>query len=93
MAPEQLFGGSHALSPAADIFSLGAVLYALFTGRALYDAHSVPELLEKRRSRLSFIDVSMPNEIAAIVARCLADDPRDRYGTAEELASSLRQND
>lgn len=95
MAPEQVLGLPAAAGPACDIYSLGAVLYELLTGRAPFEAGTVREILEAvaraeprspRRLR-SGLDPAL----CAIVMKCLAKAPEERYSSAEELADALAQ--
>jgi serine/threonine protein kinase len=93
MAPEQAAGGGHAIGPAADVYSLGAILYEMLTGRPPFVAQSWQETLEQVRrdepvppSRLR---ADVPAELETICLKCLEKDPARRYAGAGELADDL----
>jgi serine/threonine-protein kinase len=95
MAPEQLFGAARQVVPACDIFSLGAVLYALLAGQPPYDGQTTLDVLERRLAGsqpagLRSLRPDVPERVAGVVARCLAHEPSERFATAEELVSALR---
>ncbi|QEV16211.1 protein kinase domain-containing protein [Streptomyces alboniger] len=86
MAPEQI-EGSHAVVPASDVFSLGAVLCHAATGRGPFDDSELASVV----FRISQGDADLsgvPDELRGIVAECLATDP-DRRPTPTELAERL----
>lgn len=74
MAPEQLYGDSHSLTAAADIYSLGVTLYELTT--------------PPKESKSS--DVRVDPDLAAIYLTCLQHNPRRRYWSAKEMARDLQ---
>jgi serine/threonine protein kinase len=91
LAPEQAAGES--VGPAADIYSAGAVLYQLLTGRAPYDFASLAELGELQRGGVITpprdLETSIPRELEAVVMRALARDPDFRPPSAAEFAQEL----
>jgi eukaryotic-like serine/threonine-protein kinase len=91
LAPEQASGES--VGPAADIYSAGAVLYQLLTGRAPYDFASLAELGELQRGGVITpprdLETSIPRELEAEVMRALARDPDFRPPSAAEFAQEL----
>jgi serine/threonine-protein kinase len=90
MSPEQAGGG--AVDGRSDVFSLGAVLYMLLTGRRAFDAPTVPAILH----RVLHDDPAPASAIAdlspaldAVLARALAKEPARRYATALAFAEDL----
>lgn len=93
MPPEQVRGDTHLLDGRADIYSLGAVLYELLTGRPAVraaDPDEYRELILRREPRPPrAIDPAVPAELERICLTCLAKEVRDRYRTAADLAADL----
>lgn len=89
MAPEQAAGRQ--VSPATDIYALGAVAYHCLAGHPPFGGGSALDVavkhLDEEVPPLS-ADVAPP--VAALVARALAKDPADRFATAEDLAAAAR---
>jgi serine/threonine protein kinase len=92
MAPEQAQVQGHPLSPATDVWALGAVLYETLTGQPPFDfrdsAQTLRLLLQghvRRPSRLR----PVPPDLEAISLHCLAKDPAQRYASARALADDL----
>ena len=89
MAPEQLDGHADARS---DLFSLGAVLYEMLTGRRAFDgastAATVGHIVDERRPTLP--SGLWPPGLVRLVDRCLAVDPHARWQTATDSADDLR---
>jgi predicted Ser/Thr protein kinase len=95
MAPEQLAGGQ--VTEQSDIYSLGLIVYEVFTGKPLYDADSRDELL-KLRARPSPVAPSafvsdMDPEIERVIQRCLAKEPQDRPRSVLAVAAELPGGD
>ena len=95
MAPEQAIGDTAKLSPASDIYSLGAVLFAAMSGRPPLVASNEQDLILKvvsaRPRPLSSYGLRIPLALDAIVMKCLAKEPEDRYATALELKEDLQR--
>jgi predicted Ser/Thr protein kinase len=90
--PEQAFKDAGPLGPHSDIYGLGATLYAMLTGQSPYGVGSTGQILARMRD-----PIKPPSEVApgldaaleAIVLKCLARRPEDRYGSAGELRAAL----
>jgi serine/threonine-protein kinase len=93
MAPEQAEGKR--VDHRCDLYSLGAVFYALLAGRPPYRAGSALELLEKKRSQppdpLRLYNGDVPRELEALIYQLLQRDPEKRIGTAVALTRRLEE--
>jgi predicted Ser/Thr protein kinase len=96
MSPEQLEGRE--LTARSDIYSLGLVIYELFTGRKAFSAVTLNELLRLRRTE------SLPESpsryvkdldplVERVIERCLAADPKERPASALQVAAALPGGD
>lgn len=90
MSPEQAAGEVDTIGPASDIYSLGAALYAMLTGRSPPDCRQgdvrVATLQAPPPGRFQSC---VPADLKSICLKCLAQDPRARYASAAELAADL----
>jgi serine/threonine-protein kinase len=91
LAPEQAMGEE--VTAAADVYSLGAVLYELLTGRPPFEFESLADLAD-RQQRMEITPVrelapDVPPELEDVVMRCLARNPAYRPASAGELARLL----
>lgn len=93
MAPEQIEG--HEVSAAADVYSLGCVLYELLTYRTPFTAKNTREqmrmVLEKTPKPARRIVASVPIDLDTVCHKCLEKLPESRYGSAAELADDLER--
>jgi len=91
MAPEQIAGKE--INHQADIYSVGVVMYQLLTGRLPFSGTNQYELLRKISKQepvpLESVRPDVPEDIRAIVNRCLAKKPEDRFPTWAQLAREL----
>ncbi len=95
MAPEQIVGGPGGIGPPADVFALGATLYALLTGRPPFQAASVIETLDLVRTRepapAQALVPGLPRDLETIAATALRKDPQRRYASAGALADDIER--
>jgi serine/threonine-protein kinase len=95
MAPEQALGRSGLIGPAVDIYSLGAVLYEMLTGRPPFRAETAQEterqLLTQDAVSPRRLNAAVPRDLETICLKCLQKNPQRRYARAEALAADLRR--
>ena len=95
MSPEQADGRRGAITLATDVYGLGAIFYALLTGKAPFGGGSVIDTLDAVRSQPpvppSKRTANIPRDLELICLKCLEKNPADRYPTAGTLADDLRR--
>ena len=92
MSPEHLTA-AHIAGVPSDIWSLGVVLYEMLTATVPFDGKSMPELVAAILTGvprpLQAIRPDVPPGLDAVVARCVAKNPNDRFASVAELARAL----
>ena len=90
-SPEQLRG--EPMTTASDVFALGVLLYELLTGRRPWEIEGLDT--EETANRMISTNPRPPSEtggdLDSIILKAIATEPKDRYGTAHELAEDLRR--
>ncbi|MHC5081921.1 MAG: serine/threonine-protein kinase, partial [Planctomycetota bacterium] len=95
VSPEQAKAKTKKIGPRSDLFSLGAILYEIVTGKKAFPGSSLINVL----NRVVNEDVKFPKPfgsplargLRSIITRCLEKDPEDRFGSASEFAEALDQ--
>jgi len=92
MSPEQFSGG--AVDARSDLFSLGAMLYWMLTGEKPFGGESLTvvsfRVVYTEPIPATRINPAIPRELEAVLSRCLAKNPNDRYSSCRELAEDLK---
>jgi eukaryotic-like serine/threonine-protein kinase len=92
MSPEQA-SGSSAVDPRSDIYSLGCVGYFALTGRPVFESRFVGQLIAAHQTQpppaLTGVRSDVPLDLAAVIHRCLAKDPADRFADVSVLERTL----
>ena len=95
MAPEQASGRGAPVGPATDIYSLGAILYELLTGRPVFrEENPLDTLLAVMAGEPvppRTLNPRIPRPVQIICMKCLARGPDDRYASAAALADDLER--
>jgi serine/threonine protein kinase len=95
IAPEQANGAAADVTPAADVYSLGAVLFNVLTGRPPFQGSNPVSVIRKasetQAPKLRSLAPSVDRDLETICARCLERDPKARYQSAGDLAADLER--
>jgi serine/threonine protein kinase len=93
MSPEQAGGKTKAIGPPADIYALGAILYAMLTGRPPCQAASpidtLLQVIDQEPVSPRLLNSQVPRDLETICLKCLQKEPQRRYSSAQELADEL----
>jgi tetratricopeptide (TPR) repeat protein/tRNA A-37 threonylcarbamoyl transferase component Bud32 len=95
MAPEQAAGQTSLVTTASDVYGLGAILYAVLTGRAPFASDSVMNTLDQVRNRPpqppARLNARVPADLELICLKCLEKEPQHRYVGAQALRDDLNR--
>lgn len=95
MSPEQAGGAIESLGLRSDVYSLGAILYAVLTGRAPFERTGVGDVLRAVQAGAfpapRKLDATIDRALEAICLKAMALKPADRYGSARELGDEVER--
>src|SRR5947207_11231967 len=95
IALEQASGSAGKITPAADVYSLGAILFDLFAGRPPFlGEHAlavIQQASEKPAPKLRSLAAALDRDLETICAKCLEREPEARYQSAGALAEDLER--
>src|SRR5690606_7224459 len=95
MAPEQAAGRRKEIGLAADVYSLGAILYEMLTGRPPFSGDSVVDIIldviHKEPLPPRVVNPRVDPELEVVCLKCLRKNPADRYVSANEVADEMQR--
>jgi serine/threonine protein kinase len=94
MAPEQIAGGE--ATPRSDIYALGLIAFEMFRGRRFFDGATFEQIREQHASSrrlLSEISREIDPAVETIIAKCVAENPTDRFASVHAVIAALPGGD
>lgn len=95
MPPEQASGQGDQVDHRADVYALGAILYATLTGRPPFQAanpmETIKQVLEQEPVSIKQLIATMPRDLETICLKCLRKEADKRYDNANDLANDLER--
>ena len=95
MSPEQASGLHHLIRNQSDVYSLGAILYAILAGKPPFYAATIVETLKQVSNEdpvpLIRLNPAVDRDLETITLKCLQKSPADRYQTAAELQEDIER--
>jgi serine/threonine protein kinase len=94
MSPEQAAATRQPIDHRTDLYSLGATLYELVTGRPIFEANSphevISQILNQEPAKPRSLNPAIPRDLETVILKCLAKEPQHRYASAQTLTDDLR---
>lgn len=95
MSPEQAAGRNDEVGPGSDVYSIGAILYCMLTGRPPFRANStvvtLQQVLHDVPAPPRLLNPAVHPDLESIVLKCLEKNPQDRYAAASQLRDDLER--
>ena len=91
-APEVIDGSWQIGDPRADMYSFGATLYHMITGRPVFESEDCDEIIEmhlKKESIDSSVFANVPDEVSEFISRLLEKEPSERFATWREIIDEI----